>query len=118
MPHTVVTDLAAIPPLSREYCPKSSISVGIGTMIGPKTPTIQAVNGSGGCAGSSHQNKRNDFFPFTAWSALIFGRDVTASLLPDIRGPSATLPAVEHDRTGPCARDLITTAHPVQNKLG
>ena len=50
-------------------------------MIEPKTPTSQHENASGGCAGSSHQNRRSDFFPFTAPSLPISDLGVTDSLL-------------------------------------
>ena len=71
VPHTVVTDRL------RSYCaalprvlPKVKHRRGHWLNNRRKTPISQAVNGSDGCAGSSHPNRRSDFFPFTAASVL------------------------------------------------
>ena len=72
VPHTVVTDRL------RSYCaalprvlPKVKHRRGHWLNNRRKTPISQAVNGSDGCAGSSHPNRRSDFFPFTAPSVPI-----------------------------------------------
>jgi hypothetical protein len=75
------TGFVATRPPFLECRPKSNTSADIGSIIGRKTPISQAVNASGGCAGSSHPNRHSDFFPVTAPSVPISGQDVIGSRL-------------------------------------